>query len=182
MPWKWAVPRPKMGQNGSKTQFSKSDPGLYGMLKQFFLAHFQPEITGFAPWKRPKCLDNGLMWVRNGSKTCCSKSDPGPFGMLKQGFLTRFEPVVARFGPWRMPKCFEKGKFWEQKWVKHGSKTCFSKSDRGTFGVHKQVFRAHFEPVLTELSPFPHMYAPSCTLRTYLRAVWWRYLELGRGV
>ena len=31
----------------------------------------------------------------------------------------------------------------------------------------KQVFLAHFEPVLTELSPFHHMYAPLCALRTY---------------
>ena len=26
----------------------------------------------------------------------------------------------------------------------------------------KQVFLAHFEPVLTEFSPFHHMYAPRC--------------------
>ena len=36
--------------------------------------------------------------------------------------------------------------------------------------------------VLTEFSPFRDMYAPSCALRTYLRAVWWSHLELGRGV
>ena len=35
----------------------------------------------------------------------------------------------------------------------------------------KQVFLAHFDPVLTEFSPFHHMYAPLCALRTYLRAV-----------
>ena len=46
----------------------------------------------------------------------------------------------------------------------------------------KQVFLARFEPVLTELTPFHHMYAPLCALRTYLRAVWWSHLELGRGV
>ena len=45
----------------------------------------------------------------------------------------------------------------------------------------KQVFLAHFEPVLTEFSPFHHMYAPLCALRTYLRAVWWSHLELGEG-
>ena len=36
----------------------------------------------------------------------------------------------------------------------------------------KHVFLARFEPVLTEFSPFHHMYAPLCALRTYLRAVW----------
>ena len=45
----------------------------------------------------------------------------------------------------------------------------------------KQVFLARFEPVLTEFSPFHHMYAPRCALRTYLRAVWWSHLELGEG-
>ena len=45
----------------------------------------------------------------------------------------------------------------------------------------KQVFLPRFEPVLTELSPFHHMYAPLCALRTYLRAVWWSHLELGEG-
>ena len=45
----------------------------------------------------------------------------------------------------------------------------------------KQVFLARFEPVLTEFSPFHHMYAPLCALRTYLRAVWWSHLELGEG-
>ena len=59
---------------------------------------------------------------------------------------------------------------------------CFSKCDPGPLGMLKQVFLAHFEPVLTEFSPISHMYAPSCTLRTYLRAVWWSHVELGRGV
>ena len=36
----------------------------------------------------------------------------------------------------------------------------------------KQVFLARFEPALMEFSPFHHMYAPLCALRTYLRAVW----------
>ena len=45
----------------------------------------------------------------------------------------------------------------------------------------KQVLLAHFEPVLTELSLFHHMYAPLCALRTYLGAVWWSHLELGEG-
>ena len=46
----------------------------------------------------------------------------------------------------------------------------------------KQVFLAHFEPVLIEFSAFCHVFAPSRTLRAYLRAIWWNHLELGRGV
>ena len=59
---------------GSKMHFSENDPGPFGMLKKVFLAHFEPEITRFGPWKIPKCLENVLLWdrkwVKNGSKTC----------------------------------------------------------------------------------------------------------------
>ena len=101
--------------------------------------------------------------------------------MLKQVVLAHFEPVATRFGSCKIPKCLVNGPFWDQQWVKNGSKTCFSKSDPGPFGMLKQVFLARFEPVLTEFSPFHHMYAPLCALRTYLRAVWWSHLELGEG-
>ena len=79
------------------------------------------------------------------------------------------------------PKIPLKWAIWDQKWVKNGSKTRFFKSDPGSFGMLKQLFVACFEPVLTECSPFHHMYAPLCALRTYLRAVWWSHLELGEG-
>ena len=102
--------------------------------------------------------------------------------MLKQMFLAHFEPVVTHFGPWKIPKCLENGPFWDQNWVKNGSKTRFSKSDPGPFGMLKQTFLAHFDPYLTQVSPFRQMYAPSCTLRAYVRALWWSHLELGRGV
>ena len=45
----------------------------------------------------------------------------------------------------------------------------------------KQVFLARFGPVLTEFSPFHHIYAPLCAFRTYLRAMWLSHLELGEG-
>ena len=176
----------KWVKNGSKPHFSKSDLGPYGMLKQVFLAHFELVVTCFGPWKRPKCLENGPLWdrkwVKNGSETCFSKSDLGPLGMLKQVFLAHFELVVTHFGPWKTPICLENGPFWDQKWVKNGSKTCFSNSDPRPLGVHKQVKPAHFEPVLTQFSAFRRMYGPSCTLRTYLTAVWRSHQEVGRGV
>ena len=59
-----------------------------------------------------------------------------------------------------------------EKWVKRR----FSKNDPRPLGVHEQVFSAHFEPVWIDFSPFRHMYAPSCTLHTHLRAVWWSHL------
>ena len=71
--------------------------------------------------------------------------------MLKQVFLARFEPEVTRFGPWKMPKCLENGPLWDQKWVNNGSKVPSSRSDPGPFGMLKQVFLAHFEPMVTIL-------------------------------
>ena len=128
------------------------------MLKQVFLAHVEPVVMRFGPWKMPKCFEKGPFrdqkWVKNGSKACFSKSDPRPFGMLKQVFLAHVEPVVMRFGPWKMPKCFEKGPFRDQKWVKNGSKACFSKSDPRPFGMLKQVFLAHVEPVVMRFGPW----------------------------
>ena len=165
--------------------FSKVVPRPLGMLKQVFLGRFEPVVARFGPWKIPKCLENGpfwdQQWVKNGSKPRFSKNEPGPFMMLQQVFLAHFEPVATGFGSWKIPKCLENGPFWDQKWVKKGSKTCFSKSDPRPFGMLKQVFLARFEPVLIEFSPFHHMYAPLCALRTYLRAVWWSHLELGEG-
>ena len=87
-----------MGANGGSTRvagakkliFFKVVPRPLGMLKQVFLARFEPVVARFGPWKIPKCLENAPFWdqkrVKNGSKTRISKSDPGPFGMLKQVF------------------------------------------------------------------------------------------------
>ena len=79
---------PKGVKAGSKMRFSQSDCGRFGILKQVFLARFEPLLTWFGPWKVPKCLENGPFWdpkaVTIGSKPHFSKSDPRPFGMLKQ--------------------------------------------------------------------------------------------------
>ena len=42
-----------------KIHFSKVVPRPLGMLKQVFLARFEPVVTRFGPWKIPKCLKNG---------------------------------------------------------------------------------------------------------------------------
>ena len=91
--------------------------------------------------------NGGSTRVPRAKKNHFSKVVPRPLGMLKQVFLGHFEPVVARFGPWKIPKCLENEPFWDQKWVKNGSKTRFSKSDPGPFMMLKQVVLAHFEPV-----------------------------------
>ena len=96
----------------------------------------------------------GSTRVPGPKKIIFSKVVPRPLGMLKQVFLGRFEPVVARFGPRKIPKCLENGPFWNQKWVKNGSKTCFSKSDPGPFEMLKQVVLTHFDPVVPRFGPW----------------------------
>ena len=134
---------PKWLKNGSKGCFSKTDREPFKMLQQVLLARFDLMVMRFGPRKIPKCLENGQFWdpkwLKNGSKRCFSKTNREPFKMLQQVRLARFEPVVTCFGPWKIPKCLENGPFWDQKWVKSGSKMCFSKSGRGPIGVHKQV-------------------------------------------
>ena len=60
------------------------------MLKQVFLAHFEPVVARYGPWKIPKCLESGPFWDQKMGqkwvKTRFSKNDPRPFGMLKQVF------------------------------------------------------------------------------------------------
>ena len=159
-PYQWSLggaggqPGPrKVGANGGSTRvprakkiiFSKVVPRSLGMPKQVFLGRFEPVVVRFGAWKFRKCLENGPFWnqkwVNNGSKVPSSRSDPGPFGMLKQVFLAHFEPMGTRFGPWKMTTCLENGPFWDQKWVKNGSKICFSKSDpRQIWDAQTSVF------------------------------------------
>ena len=81
------------------------------------------------------------------------KNDPTPCATLNQVFLDRFELVVAHFGPLKIPKCLENGLFWDQKLVKTGSKSHFSRPQSRPFGVHKRVKRAHFEHILGHFGP-----------------------------
>ena len=90
----------------------------------------------------------------NGGSTVVPGAKKIIFLKVVQVFLGRFEPVVARCGPWKIPKCFENGPFQDQKWVKNGSKTHFSKSDLGPFGMLKQAFLAHFEPEVMRFDPW----------------------------
>ena len=132
------VPRAK------KMIFSKVFPRPLGMLKQMFSGRFEPVVARFGPWKIPKCLGNGPFWdeqyVKNESKMRFFQNDLGPFMMLKQVVLAHFEPVATRSGSLKIPKCLKNGPFWDRKWVKNGSKTRFSKSDPGPFGMLQQVF------------------------------------------
>ena len=71
------------GDYGKKSFFPKVVPRPLGMLKQVFLANFEPVGTRIGPWKIPKCLEKepfwDQKWVKNGSKTRFSISDPAPF-------------------------------------------------------------------------------------------------------
>ena len=81
----------------------KVAPRPLGMLKQVFLAHFEPMVTHFGPWKIPKCLENGLFWdqgwVKNGSITRFPAKGRGPFRVHKQDNCAHVEPILTRFRP-----------------------------------------------------------------------------------
>ena len=91
----------------------------------------------------------GQKWVKN----AFFQKTPGPFMMLKQVVLAHFEPVATGLGSCKLPKCLENGPFWDQKWVKNGSKTRFSRSDPRPFWMLKHVFLARFEPVVACFGP-----------------------------
>ena len=58
-------------KNGSKTRFSKNYPGPFGMLKQVFLAHFEPGVAWrrvLAHGKSQNALKMGHFGTKNGSK------------------------------------------------------------------------------------------------------------------
>jgi hypothetical protein len=145
-------------KHGSKAFFRIGKPTPFGMLKQLFLACFEPVVTHYGPWKIPKCNENGPFWaqtwLKKGSTMRFSKSHDAPFGMLKQVFFAKFEPVVTHYGPWRIPKCLENGPFWDQTWVKKGSKMLFPKSFDAPFGMLIQALFARFEPVVTHYGPW----------------------------
>ena len=134
----------KWVKNGSKARFSKSDPGPFGMLKQVFLAHFEPVVTCFGPWKISKRLEKwvvlgpkvGQKWVKNAffQKRSWTIWD------ARTSVFSPFGAHLDGFWPMEIPKCLERGLFWEQKWVKKGSKIHFFKSDLGPLGVHKKMF------------------------------------------
>ena len=64
--------RQKVSQKWVKIHFTKIEPKQPGMLKQLFLAHFEPVAARFGPWKIPNFLENGPFQdqklVKNGSK------------------------------------------------------------------------------------------------------------------
>ena len=72
----------------SKIIFSKFVPRPLGVLKQVFLAFFEPMVARYDPPSTPKSLENGLFWdqkwIKDGSKMCFPKSDTGPFGVHEQ--------------------------------------------------------------------------------------------------
>ena len=82
---------------------------------------------------------NGSTGSSRGKKMTFLENDPRQCATLKQVLLDRFELVVEHIGPPKIPKCLENGMFWDQKRVKKGSKTHFSKPHPGPFGVHKRV-------------------------------------------
>ena len=147
---------PYLGLGGSTTNsegtYSSRNPPLFVVSK--------PQNP---PTRRLDPCTSGHLVVLEGSAARAQWGPTGPPGrkksffpklFLEHLFLLRFERVVARFGPWKIPKCLRNGSIWDQKGVKNGSKTHFSKSDPTPFGMLKQVILGHFEPVVTCFGPW----------------------------
>ena len=145
---------PEGSPAGARLGPTVGPPGSPGRKKRFFPKLFLDHLgctnncfeDVLSPWwrvlgdgKSQNALKMGLFGTKNGSKMgqkhVFSKNDRGPFGMLKQVVLPHFEPVATGFGSWKIPKCLDNGPFLDQKWVKNGSKTRFSKSDPAPFGM-----------------------------------------------
>ena len=77
----------------------------------------------------------GQEWVK---KVVFQKSSSTIWGD-KQVEWALFEPTASHFGHSKSQNALKMRCFGTKKWVKNGSKTCFSKEALGLFGVHKQV-------------------------------------------
>ena len=120
-----------MGQKWVKNAFFHNYPSPLGMLKQLFLAPFEPLVTRFGPWKIPKCLENWPLWdqesVKNGSKTHSSQPHPGPFRVFKQVFLARFSPRWRLSAYTKSQNAVKMGRFGTKSGSKLGQKSVFPK-------------------------------------------------------
>ena len=74
--------------------------------------------------------------------------------MLKQVFLAHFERWWRVLAHGKSQNALPRGYLGGQKWFKNGSKTRFSKSDLGPFGMLQQVFLTDFEPVVLPVGPW----------------------------
>ena len=129
---------------GQKCVFPKIILDHLGCTNKWNEPILSPLQAIFAPPKSQNALKMGCFGTKNQSKMdqkkmCFSKNDPRPFGVHKKVEWALFEPIATHFGHSKVTKCLENGLFWDQKWVKNGSKMCFSKDIFGRFGVHKQV-------------------------------------------
>ena len=91
------------------------------------------------PSPRMVGANGGSTEVPGAKNMIFSKVVPRPLAMLNQVLSAHFEPVVPRFRAPKITKCLENGPFLEQKLVKNGSKTHFSKSDLGTFRARPKI-------------------------------------------
>ena len=123
--------------------YSKFVPIPLGVLKQVFLACFEPMVAHVNPSKTPINLENGLFgeqkWVQNKSKPCFCENCRSLFGLHKQAKCAHFEPIVSDFGTSKITKCIENGLFWDQNTVKNGSKMHFCNNDPRALRLPKQV-------------------------------------------
>ena len=86
-----------MGPKWVKNAFSNGDRRPFGMLRQVFLAHFEPIGTGFGPWKSQYSLKRGRFVSKNRSKV--GQKHIFPKAILDHWGCTNkcFEPILSPF-------------------------------------------------------------------------------------
>ena len=97
-------------QKWFKILFSRFVPRPLGVLKQVFLARFEPMVARNDAPQSQKALKMGFWVTEKGQKwvkKCFSRMITKPFGVHKQVKWARFEPIVSDFGVSKVTKCLE---------------------------------------------------------------------------
>ena len=113
--------------------------------------HIDPRTSGHLvqPGGSPARAHQGPPGSPGRKKSFFPKLFLDHLGCSNRCFWAVLSPWWRVLGHGKSQKCLENGSFWDQKWVKNGSKTRFSKNDLGPFMMLKQVVLPHFEPVGT---------------------------------
>ena len=84
------------------------------MLKQVSLAHFEPVVTCFGPWKSQNALKRGRFGTKSGSKMGQKSVFPKVIWTIGDARITFFKPILSPFdGFWPMetPYSLKRGRF-----------------------------------------------------------------------
>ena len=116
-------------------------------------ALFEPMASHFGPSKVTKCLEIGWFGTKNQLKIDQKCAFPkilldylGCTNKWNEPILSPFQAILA---PLKAERALEVRPIWDPKWLKNGSKPCFSKNDPSLVLVPKEMNTAYFQPLLS---------------------------------